>query len=455
MGTLIKYQIIRLLREKEMLIWSLAFPIVLTLLFMGMFANMGDAFKLNALPMGVVKDAAFKAAPGLPEMIDDISTEFDGSSDAGKTKSVQLIDAVDYEDAASADEAAREGDVDGYIQVVDGTPVLHVMPRANSSASSLVLRSALDVYTQRSDQFRRVLPVVEEGLGQEAPGAPGSEALAEAGKGAPAGAGMTGAEGAVAPPGAGTGVDGAAFKSAAGASGMDAVPPAIAQAVSTLSTPHASTREVSLTAHDPDPVVRYYFALLAFACGMGMPPAIAAAKEARANSSIRGVRQELAAIARWKVAASCLAGSWVCIFACMTLAFLFMWGVAGVDFGANAGWCFVAIASSSLMSCSCGLLLGTFARMTPALASGLLCFLSLFTGLYGPVAQNIADLVAYHAPLLSAANPLWQSAQCFYALLYYDDLAPFAANCAVLAAMAAVAAVLAFARMRRMSHEHL
>ena len=81
--------------------------------------------------------------------------------------------------------------------------------------------------------------------------------------------------------------------------------------------------------------------------------------------------------------------------------------------------------------------------------------LSLFTGLYGPGAQSLADAVERGAPLLTRANPLWQCAHCFYGLLYYDSLAPFARSCAVLAGMTCLFLSIAMVRMRRMSHEHL
>lgn len=81
--------------------------------------------------------------------------------------------------------------------------------------------------------------------------------------------------------------------------------------------------------------------------------------------------------------------------------------------------------------------------------------LSLFTGLYGPGAQSLADAVERSAPLLTRVNPLWQCAHCFYGLLYYDSLVPFARSCAVLTGMAGLFLAIALIRARRMSHEHL
>jgi len=169
-----------------------------------------------------------------------------------------------------------------------------------------------------------------------------------------------------------------------------------------------------------------------------------------------GARLSLASLPRWRVLAGTLAASWVCILGCLVIAFAFIRLVIGVDFGPHTLLALVAIGVSSLMSCAAGAALGTVrAEIGAGTVSGISCLLSLFTGLYGSPAQNLAAAVEFNAPVLAQANPLWQSAHCFYGLLYYDSLAPFARSCAVLAGMTCLFLSIAMVRMRRMSHEHL
>jgi len=204
---------------------------------------------------------------------------------------------------------------------------------------------------------------------------------------------------------------------------------------------------------------RYYFSLLAFACGMGMTVSTLAVQGIMATSarpSRLGARLSLASLPRWRVLAGTLAASWVCILGCLVIAFAFIRLVIGVDFGPHTLLALVAIGVSSLMSCAAGAALGTVrAEIGAGTVSGISCLLSLFTGLYGSPAQNLAAAVEFNAPVLAQANPLWQSAHCFYGLLYYDSLAPFARSCAVLAGMTCLFLSIAMVRMRRMSHEHL
>lgn len=384
------YQVLRLLRERVLLVWTLGFPIILSLIFMAMFSNLDDDYKADAVALGVVQDDAYRAAPGLDETISSISA--DGSD-------LHLIDTTSYATEAEAVSAAQRGETSGYIDVEDGTPVLHVSQEWNTASGSqantiLVLRAVMDSYVQT-----------------------GAEHAALASAGAPA------------------------------------------EQVGRPDAGRVFTHQTQVTPSLIKSETRYYFSLLAFACGMGMTVSTLAVQGIMATSarpSRLGARLSLASLPRWRVLAGTLAASWVCILGCLVIAFAFIRLVIGVDFGPHTLLALVAIGVSSLMSCAAGAALGTVrAEIGAGTVSGISCLLSLFTGLYGSPAQNLAAAVEFNAPVLAQANPLWQSAHCFYGLLYYDSLAPFARSCAVLAGMTCLFLSIAMVRMRRMSHEHL
>ena len=221
-----------------------------------------------------------------------------------------------------------------------------------------------------------------------------------------------------------------------------------------LETDQSFTHSISVTPSPVKPETHYYFALLAFACGMGTTVAMVAVKGIMAVSPV-GARQTLAGLPRWKVLTATLAASWVCVFACLLIAFAFMASVVGVDFGPHVLLCLMAIGVCSLMASAAGAALGTLGRLETGIVSGFPALLSLFTGMYGPASQSLASSIEEHAPLLAQANPLWQTARCFYGLLYYDSLAPFARSCAVLLGMTCLFLSIALIRARRMTHEHL
>ena len=380
MLTVFLYQVLRLLRDRVLLVWTLGFPVVLSLIFMAMFSNLDKVYEATPMSFGVVQDEAYRAAPGLDGVVERIS-----SDDADP----HLLTKVTHSTASEAETAAKQGETNGYLAVEDGQPVLHVTQKGNEAETTRVLRVVMDSYTQRQAEY---------------------EALAKAG----------------------------------------AAPDKLAA----LETDQSFTHSISVTPSPVKPETHYYFALLAFACGMGTTVAMVAVKGTMAVSPV-GARQTLAGLPRWKVLTATLAASWVCVFACLVVAFAFMALVVGVDFGPHVLLCLVAIGVCSLMASAVGAALGTLARLEIGMISGFTSLLSLFTGLYGPASQSLASSIEQHAPLLAQANPLWQTARCFYGLLYYDSLAPFARSCAVLLGMTCLFLTIALIRARRMTHEHL
>ena len=380
MLTVFLYQVLRLLRDRVLLVWTLGFPIVLSLIFMAMFSNLEKAFEATPMSFGVVQDEAYRAAPGLDAVVERIS-----SDDADP----RLLTKVIHSSVAQAETAAKRGETNGYLAVEGDQPVLHVTQQGNEAETTRVLRVVMDSYLQRRAEY---------------------VALAKAG--------------------------------------------AAPEKLAALETDQAFTRSISVTPSPVKPETHYYFALLAFACGMGTTVAMVAVKGTMAVSPV-GARQTLAGLPRWKVLTATLAASWVCVLACLLVAFAFMASVVGVDFGPHMLLCLVAIGVCSLMASAVGAALGTLAHLEIGMISGFTSLLSLFTGLYGPASQSLASSIEQHAPLLAQANPLWQTAHCFYGLLYYDSLEPFARSCAVLLGMTCLFLTIALIRARRMTHEHL
>ena len=374
------HHVLRLLRDKALIVWTLGFPIVLSVIFMVQFSNLEESYEASPMSFGIVQDEAYRAAPGLDALVERISAD-----DADP----HLITRVTHSTASEAEAAAKRGDTNGYLAVKNGDPVLHVTQKGDVQESLRVLRVVMDSYAQTRAEH---------------------EALIEAG-----------------------------------------TPP---EHVAALQPGQDFTQPVSVTPAPVKPATRYYFALLAFASGMGTTVAMIAVQGIVATSPL-GARQTMAGLPRWKVLTATLAASWVCVLACLLIAFAFIATVVGVDFGPHLPLCLAAIGVASLMSSAAGAVLGTFGKLGVGMVSAITCLLSLFTGLYGTGAQALADSVERSAPLLAQLNPLWQASRCFYGLLYYDSLAPFARSCAALLGMTCLFLTIALIRARRMNHEHL
>ena len=69
----LRASVLSLARDKALLVWALAFPIIMTLIFMGMFSGIQDAYTTVGSTLGVVRDKNYSAAMGLDETIQAIS----------------------------------------------------------------------------------------------------------------------------------------------------------------------------------------------------------------------------------------------------------------------------------------------------------------------------------------------------------------------------------------------
>ena len=165
MVTVFRYQVLRLLRDRILLVWTLGFPVVLSLIFMAQFSNLEKAYEATPMSFGVVQDDAYWAAPGLDAVVERVSSE-----DAGP----RLIMKVAYSTASEAEAAAKRGDTNGYLAVEDGGPVLHVSQKGNEAETTRVLRVVMDSYTQAVAEQRALaeagaLPEQVAGAGPTAP----------------------------------------------------------------------------------------------------------------------------------------------------------------------------------------------------------------------------------------------------------------------------------------------
>ena len=63
----LKNCVLSLARDKALLVWALAFPAIMTFIFMGMFSGIQDAYTTVGSTLGVVRDKNYSAALGLDE----------------------------------------------------------------------------------------------------------------------------------------------------------------------------------------------------------------------------------------------------------------------------------------------------------------------------------------------------------------------------------------------------
>lgn len=387
-----RYTLLWLVRSPGIMIWSLLFPLVLSTVFVVMLGPLDDLGEepLEALPVVVVEPDGTPEGAAFRAFVEGLS--------GGDEPLLDVTWAVSSEEAEALvrDEAEGEEPYVGYVALEGGAPVAHVLgSRSTSEMSDLkasVLTLALDEYMARSS--------LADGLVARDPGALADSAVTES-----------------------------------------------------LLGSVTATERVTVTKGQPKESVRYYFALLGMAALFSGSVGLTACQRLRPNASALGARRAVGAVSHGRAVGGTLLASWALSFACLVVAYLYMRFVAGIDFGGRDGACLAVMAMASLTATALGCALSALPHVPEdgknGILTGIVCFASLFAGLYGEPTMELADAIAAHAPWTELVNPAVQVSQAFYSIMYYDGYGPLLGHLAVLAAMALVLFLLSARALRR------
>lgn len=494
-----KYTVFYLTRERDILIWALAFPIILSTLFSFMFAGLDEAVYATDLGLVVVEDEAWEAdeAVVLREVISAVSEPGTAADEVGSLVVPQYV-----ENEQVAERALAETDAIAYLTVdAQGVPHLHMKldpSNAMLTSQQTVLKTVLDG-AQRTEAAvseaveKRIRTDVEQAVleGGFAFGAFDSTASRAAGSGVPSAAdpAASQAAGLAAPQAANSGAQQAANSAAQTSPDLEALPafvkdyaqgdslspediPAATALLSSMNIDVEAlvdqalevagstlTERVSITSNAPTESERYYYALLGMATLFTASIGVVAISRTLANTSSLGARRTLGAISRGRVMTATCAAVWVLSFLCLLVAYLYMRFVLGVTFGGKDAACVLALAVSSLAGCTLGAFVGAIPGIPEGGKGGIVtciaCFGSLFAGLYGQACMTLADQVAAAAPWSVYVNPASLIARTFYSLYYYDSMVPYAESLVPLLVMAAVFLAGTALLARRQQHEHI
>lgn len=147
-------QILRSLRSKDIVIWTLMFPILLSVLFHFAFASLENEGVLSTIPVGIVEDDAYKSEVWFGKMIDTLKKP----GESGEA----FLDVTSVETEADADLLLKEEKVDGYIILKNGNPQLFVK---KSGINQMVLKNILDRYIRTKGSIVDIMKENPQALG--------------------------------------------------------------------------------------------------------------------------------------------------------------------------------------------------------------------------------------------------------------------------------------------------
>lgn len=396
-----KYTILELVRMPGVLVWALAFPLILSTVFMMMFGPLDDQSEIDPIPLVAVDPADDVEGQSFQAFLDALSDDGNGES----------LFAITY--APNAEEAgdlvernmAEENPYVGYVQLLEGTPDVHVTSVSDLTGmewlKTSILVMAMDNYVANAAMIRDLM--------NDNPGL--------------------------------------------------VAQPDMAETLASMTEPIEATVRTTVTANQPKESVRFYFALLGMAALFGGTLGMIAFQRLKPNTSPLGARRALGATSHGRTVAATVAASWTITFACLCVTYLYMRYVAGIDFGGRDGACLLTTAIAALTATALGCAISAIPKVPESGKSGILtgivCFASLFAGLYGEPTMELADMVSANFPVLDYVNPAVQISQAFYSIMYYDSLAPMVGHLVILLVMALVLFALSAQSLRRQRYASL
>lgn len=384
-----KYTLLFLTRERHVLIWALAFPLILATMFYLMFANLDEVYDLAPIPTALITDTNYEDAEGFSEFINAVS---EGSENEA------YLDITEVNSVEKANELLLNNEIDGYITVSsEGQPRYLIGSQVESvdstrSINRTLVKNLLDAYIQNKS------------------------ALIDIGE-------------------------------------ADSAHLAYSEIINSTYDRVSFTEEIQVTANDPKQNVRFFYALLGFSAIMAANIGLVTIALVQPNTSLLGARRNVAGIPKFSVLASTLLASWFASFVCLLIAFIYIRFVLGVDFGGHDAACILALAVSGLVSTTLGAFVGAIPKLKEgakaSIMTGISCFMALYAGLYGVPSQQLADDLARTAPLVQMLNPARQVSDAFYSLFYYTTYDRFVETLIILLAIAAIFFAAAAVLVRR------
>lgn len=140
-------------RDREMIFWTLLFPLLLATLFYFCFSNLDSADAFSPVKTAVVADQAYRQDARFQAVLEEVSQEGEN----------QLLELSQVAAREKADELLENGQVDGYLTVEKGEPKLTVK---SDGLNQTILKSFLDQYLQMSATLNHITELNPQGVPQ-------------------------------------------------------------------------------------------------------------------------------------------------------------------------------------------------------------------------------------------------------------------------------------------------
>ncbi len=199
-----------------------------------------------------------------------------------------------------------------------------------------------------------------------------------------------------------------------------------------------------------------FYTLIAMACLYGGILGMVAINKNLANMSSNGKRVSIAPTPKGKVIFSSILASYITQLVGLTLLFIYTIFVLKVDYGTNLPLIILLGIVGSLAGLSMGLAIGTILKANENVKTGIVIAVTMFgcflSGMMGITMKYIIDK---NASIINKINPASMITDGFYSLYYYDTLDRYYFNIISLLIFAIIMVIISYTSLRRQKYDSI
>lgn len=387
-----KYSLKALLRNKMLIFWTFAFPIILGTLFKVAFSNIENSEKLDIINIAIVQNEEF-------ENNEAFKTSFEKLSDENNE---DRLFNTKYTTKEEAKDLLNKGEIIGYMELKQDRPVLTFV---TNGIDETVFKHVAEEIVQTSDIIKQLSQTQIQ-------------------------------------------------KQIASGNYIINYDEIYNKAIEMAKEDNVELKNIS-NSNLSYTMIEFY-TLIAMTCLYGGMLSMVSINQILANMSNKGKRIAVSPTKKSIIILSSLLASYIVQLIGLAILFLYTLFVLGVDYGSNTGLIILLAIVGSFAGLALGTFVGTIFKASENTKTGILIALTMLgcylSGMMGITMKYVVDK---NVPIINKINPASMITDGFYSLYYYDRLDRYWFNIASLLIFALILIVISFFSLRRQKYDSI
>lgn len=387
-----KYSLKALLRNKMLIFWTFAFPIILGTLFKVAFSNIENSEKLDIINIAIVQNEEFENNKAFKTSFEKLSDE----------NNEDRLFNTKYTTKEEAKDLLNKGEIIGYMELKQDRPVLTFV---TNGIDETVFKHVAEEIVQTSDIIKQLSQTqIQKQI------ASGNYNI-----------------------------------------NYDEI---YNKAIEMAKEDNVELKNIS-NSNLSYTMIEFY-TLIAMTCLYGGMLSMVSINQSLANMSNKGKRITVSPTKKNIIILSSLLASYIVQLIGLVILFLYTLFVLGVDYGSNTGLIMLLAIIGSFAGLALGTFVGTIFKANENTKTGILIALTmLWCYLSGMMGITMKYIVDKNVPIVNKINPASMITDGFYSLYYYDKLDRYWFNIASLLIFALILVVISFFSLRRQKYDSI